>query len=423
LISYLKLLFKSVFSLSVYVFYPKLTDRVLLRNLEVPLLYDIISENLWELDEEALTTFQYFTGAWSVSQIATKLNIDKTKLEKIIADLGTEVVINSKGSGQIKKFVINKTLLPSLRTILIHITRACNLECLHCYLDKTRKQYMRPELFISTVSQLDQLQGLKILISGGEPLLHPKLFEMLKAIEQVHLRKVLLSNGTLITADIAKRLQSFVHEVQVSIDGVHSHNVFRKNPTALEKAIRGIQHLKTVGLDVSVATMIHAKNLNELEELESLLKELRVKSWALDIPSKTGEFLQHPELYPSVKEAGAALRKFGWGAPLEDVHDVYACGAHLCAVMPDGNVGKCGFFDDKPIGNLKQKSLVDCWQAIQKSYIWEQSKLDCTSVNCPYLKDCRGGCRFRAYMDTGRLMGVDRVKCETFEFNPGEVER
>ncbi|MFX1298825.1 MAG: radical SAM protein, partial [Promethearchaeota archaeon] len=230
------------------------------------------------------------------------------------------------------------------------------------------------------------------------------------------LRKMLLSNGTLIDEEMASQLKDLVNEVQISIDGTDSHNNFRDNPHSLQKALQAIKNLNAVGLDVSVATMVHSQNLKELPALEKVLKDLQVKSWALDIPSQTGEFLKHPDLYPSIEEAGAALRNFGWGAPFEETHNIYACGAHLCAIMPNGDVIKCGFFGEKPVSNLNVTNLADCWRLIQKKFIWKQEELECASLNCPHLQDCRGGCRFRASVDSGRLIGIDRVKCAAFNF-------
>ncbi|MFX1294971.1 MAG: radical SAM protein [Promethearchaeota archaeon] len=397
-------------------FYPLLTKRILLRNLEVPLLYDTRTENLWELDEEAFNTLQYFTGTWSVEEIAVELQIDKDEIMDLINNLGIDIVLNKKIEGTHNISKVDKASTPSLRTLLIHTTFACNLTCRHCYLGGSKKGYIDPDLFKSVVFQLEKLQGLKILISGGEPLLHPKIFDILESIKKIKLRKLLLSNGTLINEEIAKQLKNLVHEVQVSIDGTDSHNRFRNNLHAFQKTIQAIKNLNKVGMDVSVATMIHSQNLAELPVLEKILKNLKIKSWTLDVPSQTGEFLKYPELSPSIEDAGAVLRKFGWGSPFEDLHNIYACGAHLCALMPNGNVTKCGFFGDEPVGNLNKTQLANCWRMIQKKFIWKQNELECTSLNCPYLQDCKGGCRFRAYVDTGRLMGIDRIKCAAFKF-------
>lgn len=368
------------------------------------------------MDDEAFNLFQHFTGHQSVEQIANELGVKEEKIKEIIADLGPDLILNKHKFEAPMKYQVLQASIPSLRTVLIHITLVCNLSCRHCYLEKGPLLHIEPDLFQSIVQQFDILQGVKVLISGGEPLLHPKLFEMLESIKSYKLRKILLSNGVLIDAKKAARLKDLIHEVQISVDGIKSHNIFRNNPSAFDKAIQSINYLKNAGLDVSVATMIHSENLEELEELESILKDLDVKSWALDVPSRTGSFLENPDLNPALEEAGAALRRYGWGAPLEDTHNTYACGAHLCAVMPNGDVSKCGFFADKPVGNLTQMSLSDCWQLIQKNYIWEQKDLDCAKLNCPHLADCRGGCRFRASVETNSLYGIDPVKCAAFDF-------
>ena len=403
--------------------YPLLADGLLLRHLEVPLLYNIFTEDLWELDEEALTTLQYFTGTWSIEDIAKEMNIDKTEILDLIDALGPDLVLNKQIDGEVIRNNVKKSSIPSLRTILIHLTLVCNLTCRHCYLDKSEKVNIGPNIFKSAVTQLDQMQGYKVLISGGEPLLHPQIFEMLQSIKEAKLRKMLLTNGMLIDNETVAKLKPLIQEVQISIDGTKSHNSFRNNSTAFKKAMDAVRLLVAEGLDVSVATMVHSQNLKELPELESILKEIGIKAWALDVPSQAGEFVKYPELYPSIEEAGKALRMYGWGAPFEETSNIYACGSHLCALMPNGEISKCGFFTDKPVGNLSNKSLSECWKLIQKDFIWEQKELECAKLECPFLEDCKGGCRYRASVNSGQLLGVDYVKCAAFKFNYQKKER
>lgn len=396
--------------------YPLLAESLLLRQLEVPILYDILTEDIWELDEEALEVLQYFTGSWSVEEIAKGVKASEGEIEGLIETLGGELILDRHILGDQTKIKIIPSPIPSLRTLLIHTTLACNLACRHCYLDKSVKSFIDPSLLKTAVQQLDAIQGYKVLISGGEPLLHPQFFDLLESIGPVKLRRILLSNGVLINESVARRLKGLIQEVQISIDGTNSHNEFRANPRAFEKAINAIKTLRKEDIDVSVATMIHAKNIEELSEIEKILRDLEVKAWALDVPSRAGEFKNSPELYPTIEEAGNALKNYGWGAPFEETSSTYACGSHLCALMPNGDVSKCGFFTDSPVGNLNQMSLADCWNLIRVNFIWRQQDLECANLNCPYLADCKGGCRFRASVDTGSILGRDRVKCEAFNF-------
>ena len=73
--------------------YPLLADGLLLRHLEVPLLYNIFTEDMWELDKEALAALQYFTGTWFIEDIAKEINIEK-KSNSFVTDY-----FNSYNSG------------------------------------------------------------------------------------------------------------------------------------------------------------------------------------------------------------------------------------------------------------------------------------------------------------------------------------
>ncbi len=395
--------------------YPLLLENVVIRNLEVPVLYDYLKNEMFELDEEAFKALKLFNGNHSLEQISKITGSSIKDLKELTNYLMEENLLTDRkveDKAEVGEF--NKSPVPSLRTILVHITTYCNLNCVHCYVDKSQRLEMEPEIFYDLIKQFDELQGLKILISGGEPLTHSKFFEMMERIKKVKIRKVLLTNGVLLNDEKIQRLKGLIHEVQISLDGTQSHNQFRRMKNAFNLVLKNMKLLKNNGFTVSVSTMIHKKNLNELPELEKILNDMKVDNWYLDVPTVTGEYKNTPLFHLDSDTAGKALKRYGFGQQFYFESEAYACGAHLCAVMANGNVAKCGFFDDQPVGNIKNKSLKECWELIREKYIWKQKELKCYDMECEYLKDCKGGCRYRAYSDTDDILGIDKVKCSYY---------
>ena len=115
-------------------------------------------------------------------------------------------------------------------------------------------------------------------------------------------------------------------------------------------------------------------------------------------------------------DAAKALKEYGWGHTFEDSSNIYACGAHLAAIMSNGDVAKCGFFEDNPVGNINRDPLLSCWEQIKDNWIWGLDALNCRELDCPHLADCKGGCRFRAFQYSKNLMGEDPVKCGIYGF-------
>ncbi|MBS7251763.1 MAG: radical SAM protein [Candidatus Freyarchaeota archaeon] len=378
-------------------------------------MYDYLKDEIFELDEEAFEVLKLFNGSHSVEEIS-KITGSKIVDLKVLIDylMQKNLIIDKKVKKGVQIGSFDKSPVPSLRTILVHITTNCNLDCVHCYVDKSQRLEMEPSVFYNVVKQFDQLQGLKILVSGGEPLAHPKFFEMMRRIRGVKIRKVLLTNGVLLEGVRIQKLRGLVQEVQISLDGTKSHEQFRRMKNIFDKIVENIRLLKESGFMVSVSTMIHKKNVEELPALEKILTDLKVDNWYLDVPAVTGEYRKNSLFHLEPQVAGNILRRYGWGEKFYYESQTYACGAHLCTVMANGDVAKCGFYYSQPVGNVKSKSLRECWELVKEKYIWEQRDLRCFKEGCEHLKDCRGGCRYRAYIDTGDIMGVDRVKCSYY---------
>ena len=107
---------------------------------------------------------------------------------------------------------LEETVPYLLNELYFYLTDACNLACRHCWLEP---QYCPEEKAISVIDHslftaiLDQAEplGMKgVKLTGGEPLLHPQIDQLLDIIRQKRLRLTVETNGTLCTPNLAERI-------------------------------------------------------------------------------------------------------------------------------------------------------------------------------------------------------------------------
>ncbi len=381
-------------------FYPVLAPDHALRKLETPFVYNIQDDQLYGLDEEAFEFLKKCDGKTPFSISVPGENSDKETIEYML----DEGIIIMQNTAHPRKIKVEQSPIPSLRYLLMNITNKCNLACRHCYLGKSGNIDIEVHQFEKAVSQFESMGGLKLMISGGEPLMHSGFWELMEVLPSYELRKVILTNGTLIGKKEAKNLSKYIDEVQVSIDGISSHDILRGNGS-YEKAMRGVTNLQSSNIPVSIATMAHRYNAEEFDEMQKFFSDMKIISWSVDVPCKAGNLKDNQDLMLDLKEA-ASLLSYGFGAGAHESTGNYTCGSHLCAVSPDGTVSKCGFFDDEPVGNVDD--LRAAYAKLCRAYLWTLDKLDCH--DCEVIHDCRGGCRFRA-RQYGGILAPDPLLC------------
>jgi radical SAM protein with 4Fe4S-binding SPASM domain len=170
-----------------------------------------------------------------------------------------------------------------------------------------------------------------------------------------------------------------------------------------EQTMRGIEAAGERDMPVSIATMIHRHNLREFEALAEWIDTTEVVEWNIDVPCAAGRLPENAEFLVT-PEKGAPFLKFATGGSYHGSGEPYACGYHLCTVTPEGDVLKCGFFKERPLGSLKE-GLETSWKRARPIPL---SQLECAS--CPHVLDCKGGCRFRAESPLGK----DPVMCALY---------
>jgi len=168
----------------------------------------------------------------------------------------------------------------------------------------------------------------------------------------------------------------------------------------------GIRKALDAGFQVSVSTMAHGENLGDFDEMGQLFRGLGVKDWTVDVPCITGRLKEHPEFQLTPAVGGKYLRH-GYGEGLHSGASGFACGTHLMAVTATGKTAKCTFYADKAVGST-QDGLKESWRRIKPV------KLESLTCDCPYIHECRGGCRYRALL-LGNELGKDLYKCYSYD--------
>jgi SynChlorMet cassette radical SAM/SPASM protein ScmE len=165
------------------------------------------------------------------------------------------------------------------RSVDLSITHHCNLRCNYCsYFTSAGEvhQDLSSEEWIKFFGELNDCAVMEVCLSGGEPFSREDLGGLIQAIVRNRMRFRILTNGTLITDEMAFFLASTrrCNGVQVSIDGSipTTHDACRGEGNFL-KAVQGIQHLLRYHLPATVRVTIHKKNVMDLEGIAQLLLE------------------------------------------------------------------------------------------------------------------------------------------------------
>ncbi len=160
--------------------------------------------------------------------------------------------------------------------VAINLTSRCNLNCGHCYMDAgERTAGCSGELSLADVSGLladigKRAPGTIIVLTGGEPLLHDHLDDMVAAGVAAGLRMVIGTNGLLLDrARIAGLQEQGLAGVGISLDAADatSHDRFRGAPGAFEKSLAAIRYCREQDLHVQLHFTVTRDNDQQLDTM------------------------------------------------------------------------------------------------------------------------------------------------------------
>lgn len=325
----------------------------------------------------------------------------------------------------------------SLDEVFLELTKKCNLNCRHCYIDKTAfSKQLSTEGWIRIIDQLDKLDVLKIKLTGGEPMLHPYFYDIVNYIKKKKMGMRLYTNGSMLNQlNIRKIKESGIRELQISLDGftAKTHDEFRRTNGNFEKILGSLPFLDEIGISTILSYTVTDFNIEEVRLLGDYVRKF--KNIRINISpyinyqcsNDSGDrFLKVSEgTINKLKNAFFFFsdiwsQKINYGLTFSNKYIGY-CGAGIfsCYITSEGDVGLCPLLNKGQFfaGSLKLEKLSNIWNYSNAFKAYRQYNVkDINKCNtCIYVNSCRGGCRARAFYMTKSLLEPDPVSCQMYK--------
>jgi len=162
--------------------------------------------------------------------------------------------------------------------VIWNLIRRCNLTCKHCYSISADKDFPGELTTQEIYGVMDDLKRFRVpvlILSGGEPLLRPDIFDIANRAKGLGFYVGLSSNGTLIDESNIRRVaETDFNYVGVSLDGIReTHDRFRRMGGAFEKSLHGIRLCRDAGLKIGVRFTMTQDNAHDLPGLLKLVED------------------------------------------------------------------------------------------------------------------------------------------------------
>ena len=246
-----------------------------------------------------------------------------------------------------------------LKSLYFYLTEGCNLCCRHCWINPKYQSQNKifPSLdiglFHSIIEQAKPLGLSAVKLTGGEPLLHPDISEILDTVRCNDLNLAVETNGTLCTRELAQKIASCKSPiVSVSLDGsdAGTHEWVRGVEGCFEAALEGIRNLVAVGFRPQIIMTIMKNNVHQMESVIRLAESLGAGSVKYNIvqPIGRGEALHEKTETLDIEELVEIGR---WVEnKLSRSTDLYVTYSHPMAFKPFG----------KMLGNDRRDGCKSC---------------------------------------------------------------
>ena len=314
-----------------------------------------------------------------------------------------------------------KSIVPPVKTLILHTTSKCNFSCGHCYINagNDSPEEMTSKEQSKIIKEFGEMGGLWVDLSGGEALLKKGIEDIIFSAREQKLRTFVLTNaGNLDNAQL-KRIAPFIDGMAVSLDGLYDVNDKIRGQGTFINIVKGLEKIAENEIELSLTTLITSRSIPQLLEFPQFMEKYNVKTWSLVMPRPSGRFANNQEeinksyelwdkrkkegllnsLHYKTKQRGILVildhilvpnikKKIDENSD-NFVYNLYnkgrACWDNTLTIMPNGDIKCCLFFDGQIYNNVKKRSLRYIYQSEQRKIALAEFKkypID----KCPFIE-------------------------------------
>jgi radical SAM protein with 4Fe4S-binding SPASM domain len=355
----------------------------------------------------------------------------------------------------------------TLQEVCVEILGYCPMNCMHCssFTPLAHRELLHVETIRALIDDIALFGTPIVQLSGGEPLYHPGLVEIIEYTTKAGLVACLYTSGiTTVDGNLApvpKRLVKSLklaglRKVVVSLQGATSsvHEAINRTPGTFERTLESVRRFKELGLWVGVhfvpmrpnwkdvvslaemcahlqvdelailrfvpqgrgsANQSHLGLFEEFSELLSTLQEMR-RTFSDRIHIRIGSPLNFCSFYPVLEREG------GFGCPVP-----CSAGISSCTILPTGDVVPCPALKHQTTevaGNVLHEPFAAIWSrspVFSELRAFDYRKLTGPCHSCEFLSACRGRCLAQRIIAWGDMYQGPDPSCPVCDSLPEDL--
>lgn len=310
--------------------------------------------------------------------------------------------------------------------VWLELTRACNLNCPHCYINggTSRANEMPGSEFHRLLDEMADMGVWAVAFTGGEPTLHPEFVEFVLHARQRGLLVGIATNGMFLTEKLLNSIPREGVIISVSLDNLH---IGGEHPAAeFQIVTRAILRSQEMGFLTNIMTNTHRENIDQLGILMDWAEKHGVSVRSVPFsPLGRGKQNSHLQNVAGDVERAAEFwlreceweheyhRKaglcvgaiFNYGLSLGYMTRRCSSGRFLCYICADGTVYPCTMCAGEEIlspGSVRDRSFAEMWRGQWeiRNYSWDNYRETCEgcvvndaryycSARCPAMSHAR----------------------------------
>jgi MoaA/NifB/PqqE/SkfB family radical SAM enzyme len=270
--------------------------------------------------------------------------------------------------------------LPTTATIAI--THRCQCRCQHCSAAdfmRSERPEVSPERMFRLIDEAQELGVVTMIFVGGEPLLHPRIYDYIKYVDYKESRPMIFTNGLLLTEDrVQKLVDAGLYSLFISIDSPNpeEHNRLRGVKECFQKAMEGAKRCIDAGLLVGLSTYATRETLanGQVMRMIELTRDIGAQEITIFDVVPTGKLLHEEEDILLTEKDKVQLRELSRRCKTEPDLPGAQVQAHVNSangfgcfagyfqfyMTSSGDITPCDF-TPLAFGNIQDESLRDIW--------------------------------------------------------------